>query len=338
MPFSKMPLVFPKETNVPKVPQIQPRTPLPRRHRLVLTVVLGVCAAVICWWRLHNDGVLAADFTWPWRGARALLAGENPYHVIQRTGPYPFDAPLYYPLPTLLFVLPLAWLPAPLAGGAFMGLSTALLVYAGTRDGYQRLPILLSVPFCNALFWPQWAPIITAVVLLPHLLPLALAKPSIGVAAFAARPSWRGAVASVVVLAGSFAVLPTWPLDWFAAVRQHAAVSPLFSFGGPLLLLAAVRWRSWQARLLLAMTCAPQLPYDVLPVLLVARTFRQHLVLAICGWLGVLVWPYAVVLHRNDWMGWQIVWVYLPALVIVLWPMPKHAAVCVPTVEQQSVV
>ncbi len=145
-------------------------------------------------------------------------------------------------------------------------------------------------------------------------------------------------MASVVVLAGSFAVLPTSPLDWFAAVRQHAAVSPLFSFGGPLLLLAAVRWRSWQARLLLAMTCAPQLPYDVLPVLLVARTLRQHLVLAICGWLGVLVWPYAVVLHRNDWMGWQIVWVYLPALVIVLWPMPKHAAVCVPAVEQQSVV
>jgi hypothetical protein len=217
-----------------------------------------------------------------------------------------------------------------------MGLSTALLVYAGTRDGYQRLPIMLSVPFCNAVIWPQWAPIITAAVLLPNLLPLALAKPSIGIAAFASRPSWRGGVASVVVLAASFAVLPTWPLDWLAAVRQHAGVLPLFNVGGPLLLLAAVRWRAWQARLLLAMACAPQLPYDVLPVLLVARTFKQQVVLTLCSWLSVFTWPYAVVLHHNDWMGWLVAWIYLPALVMVLWPEPKRTAVSVSPVEQQA--
>jgi len=336
MSTGKIPLVFLKETSVPTLPQIQLHTPLAQRHRLLLALVLGVCAAAICWWRLHDAGLLAADFTWPWRGARALLAGENPYHVIQRTGPDPFDAPLYYPLPTLLFVLPLAWLPAPLAGGAFMGLSTALLVYALTRDGYARLPVLLSVPFCNALIWPQWAPLIAAVVLLPSLLPLVLAKPSIGMAAFAARPSWRGVMASVVVFAVSLAVLPTWPLDWLAAVRQHAAVSPLFNFGGPLLLLAAVRWRNWQARLLLALAFAPQLSYDVLPVLLVPRTFKQHLVLSICSWLSVLVWPYAVGLHRNDWMNWQIIWLYLPALVMVLWPVPERTTTSIATAEPQQ--
>ncbi len=314
----------------------QPQSRRGSRHRLILALLLGGCAALICWWRLHHANMLAADFTWPWRGARALLVGQNPYHVVQSTGAYPFDAPLYYPLPALLFVLPLAWLSAPVAGGVFMGISTALLVYGLTRHGYERLPVLLSLPFCNALIWPQWAPLITATLVSPALLPLALAKPSIGMAVFAARPSWRGVWASAALLAVSLVVLPTWPLDWLAAVRQHGGVLPLAHFPGPLVLLAALRWRDWRARLLLTMVCVPQIAYDVLPIWLVARTFRQQLMLSCCSWLSLLMWPYAAALHGNDWMMWLVLWIYLPALVLLLWPTPLRAAATEPTTHQSS--
>src|SRR5689334_5030706 len=84
-----------------------------RRHLLIAALV-AVVAGVLCWLRLAGFDKQAADFTWVWRGARELIAGRNPYHdpSIGRGHPYPADAPLYYPLPALLYALPLVWLPA----------------------------------------------------------------------------------------------------------------------------------------------------------------------------------------------------------------------------------
>jgi len=47
----------------------------------------------------------------------------------------------------------------------------------------------------------------------------------------------------------------------------------------------------------------------------------------------LLVWPYAVALHRNDWMVWLVWWIYLPALVLLLWPTPLPAAVTEATAQ-----
>ena len=290
------------------------------QRRILLSIGLGIVAGLVAYTRLRAMGILAADLTWPWRGARALLAGQDPYQVIQPTGDYPFDAPLYYPLPALLVFLPLAPLPAEAAAGLFMAISVALLVFGLTRDGYERLPMLISLPFLNCLIWPQWSPLLTAAVLLPGLLPLAIAKPSIGLAAFAARGTWRAAVAVVAILALSLALLPAWPWEWLQAIRRHGGDIPLLCLGGPLLLLALLRWRDWRGRLLAGLAIVPQVPYDAVMVWLVPRTLRQSLALALLSWGALVTWPVGARLGVRAGISWMNVWVYLPACGMLVWP------------------
>jgi hypothetical protein len=63
---------------------------------------------------------------------------------------------------------------------------------------------------------------------------------------------------------------------------------------GPLIGLAALRWRHPDARRVLALACVPQvmLFYDQLPLILLARTFRQSLVLALASYAPLLVAPF----------------------------------------------
>jgi hypothetical protein len=293
----------------------------PLGRLVLLALLLGAACGLASYLRLREAGILAADLTWAWRGAQALLAGQNPYRVIQPTGPYPFDAPLFYPLPALFVFVPLAWLPAPVAAGVFMAVSTALLVFGITRDGYARLPLLASVPFLNAVIWPQWAPLIAAAALLPGTMPLALAKPSIGLAAFAARGTWRNAALCAAVLAFSLLILPSWPLDWLAAVRRHGGLIPLLYLPGPLVLVALVRWRDWRGRLLAVLAVVPQISYDSLLAWLVPQTFRQSAALTLLSWCAVFTWGPA---NRaglvSEPLSWVSAWIYLPACAMLLAP------------------
>jgi hypothetical protein len=291
------------------------------QRRLVLAIVLGMACGLASYLRLRESDLLAADLTWAWRGARALLAGQNPYQVIQPTGANPFDAPLFYPLPALFVFVPLAWLPAPVAAGVFMAISTALLVFGLTRDGYGRLPLLASVPFLNSVIWPQWAPLIAAAALLPALMPLVLAKPSIGLAAFAARGTWRSGLICAAVLGFSVLVLPSWPLDWLAAIRRHGGLVPLLYLPGPLVLVALVRWRDWRGRLLAMLAIVPQISYDSLLAWLVPQTFRQSAALTLLSWCAVFTWGPA---NRagivSESLSWVSAWIYLPACAMLLAP------------------
>jgi hypothetical protein len=88
------------------------------RQRILLALVIALASTALCYYNLVQRDQLASDFTWPWRGAMRLLHGENPYDDprLSPLYPYPFDAPLYYPLPALLVALPFTALPAELAG------------------------------------------------------------------------------------------------------------------------------------------------------------------------------------------------------------------------------
>ncbi len=88
-------------------------------------------------------------------------------------------------------------------------------------------------------------------------------------------------------------IQPSWPLEWLAVLRDRTAgnyESPLQILGGPLLLLAAVRWRRPEARLLLIMAVVPQslLYYDQLPLGLVARSRNEAMLLVITGFIGYI--------------------------------------------------
>jgi hypothetical protein len=311
---------------------------LPVRRRLVIAILLGGLCAGLCYARLMGQGLGGGDFTWAWRGARLLLAGQNPYHdpTVGPGNPYPYDAPLFYPLPAVLLALPFAPLPAELAAALFVGLSAGLLAYAVTREGLWRLTVFLGAPFWLALAWAQWSLLLLAAALLPALLPLVLAKPNIGAPLLLVYGSWRPWVASGVLGLVSLALLPSWPFDWLANLGENRHSPPVAIFLGPLLLLAALRWRDRAARLILLLAVVPQrlLFYDQVALWLVPSTLRESLALALCSWIGFGVWLAVETPSSATTAPYVLVSVYLPALAIVLLRRPAQGA---PATEWQEV-
>ncbi len=167
----------------------------------------------------------ADDFTWYWLGARALLAGQNPYGVIHVGGRYALDTPFVYPLTTAIATIPFAaWLNPATAAAFFIGVSSALLAWGITSDGYGRLPLFGSISFlwvCNS---GQLSPLIAASALLPVLGWLAPVKPNLGLAAIAYRPSRTAVVGSALFITAAFAVNPHWLGQWLA-VRNESSLA-----------------------------------------------------------------------------------------------------------------
>ncbi|MFL5574857.1 MAG: hypothetical protein ACJ79S_02660 [Gemmatimonadaceae bacterium] len=308
-------------------PAPAPPTAVPLPVRVVTALVAGALAYGLVWSPLHaNAHFVAKDYTWPWRAARVLLQGHDPYQVIQSTGPFPFSSPFFYPLPAALVSVPFAPLPPERAGALFFGVSTALLAFGVTRDGLWRLLVFTAAPFFMAAANTQWSPLLAAGALLPGLQWVAAAKPTIGLAAFSYRPSRWGIIGGAILVAISFAVLPDWVAGWRAAIAQtphHAPPALRLRLGGFLLLLALCRWRTPEGRLLTTIACVPQVLYfyDQFLLWLAPRTWRQMLALSACSWLGVIGWwifrpptGSGVPAAAPFVMGF----VYLPALVLVM--------------------
>ncbi len=304
-----------------------PKHPALDRRRALIAGAIGLAAGLLTYAFLHRPG-LGGDYFFVWSAARSLFAGNNPYHVIA-TGPEnPGNDVFLYPLPALLVIAPVAWLPLAASGGAFLGIASALLAYGLLRDGYHRLPLFMGAPFLMAVSLGQWSPLITAAALESNLGFAFAAKPNLGLAAWLYRPNIRAIVAGVIIVAISLAILPSWPLDWYHNISSRPEkFIPIKTAFGPLLLLAAVRWKRREARLLLAMACVPQALffYDQVILGLIPRTFRQSLIFSLATFGLLLTWfrrlgpgdlyvqkaiPYALA-------------IYFVALVMVLWPEPK---------------
>lgn len=309
-------------------------TSLTRAERVGVAVLIGAGAAALSIVVLTMyPQYLARDYTYSWRAARALLGGHNPYDVIRPTGPYPFEEYYFYPLPAALITLPFAGLRAVVSATAFVGVSAGVLAYGVTRDGFRGLLVFVGVPFLVAAVLGQFTPLLLAAAFLPAFQWAYAAKPTIGAALFAARPSWRGAALVVLLVVVSLILLPHWPMDWLHALRYvpHHRPPVMRPFGF-ILLLALLRWRTPEGRLLAVMAVAPQVFYfyDQLPVVLVARSGRQLLALAALSWVG---WGFTWMSCTHKPMcvefgePWILPLVYVPALVLVLMrpnegPMP----------------
>jgi hypothetical protein len=299
-----------------------------RRRRIILAIIIGLASTVMSYLLLKWRGYGAGDFTWPLGGASALLHGINPY-TNPKFGPgktYPYGDLLFYPLPAVLVALPFTALPRYLAGALFYGIGSGLLGYAITRDGYARLPIFLSAPFFVGAYVAQWSPLITAAAILPWLLPLAFAKPNMGLAIGVAYPNVRAFIATAVIFALSLIVMPSWPKLWLHNLSGTHHPSPILILPGILLLAAAIAWRRPAGRLLLFMAIVPQLTffYDQLPLWLIPKTWRQSMVLSISSWVAYGGWAW---FHWNDKMmaqvfyagPWIVAFIYMSALGLVLW-------------------
>jgi hypothetical protein len=292
--------------------------------RVLTALLFGGWGAFIAYFTMSSHpNHLAKDFSYPWRAARALLDGLDPYQVINATGPYPFNAGFFYPLPAALLSVPVAPLRPEIAGAIFVGLSSALLAWAMLRDCPYRLPLFASAPFVQAAILGQWSPIVAAAALLPTLQFVAAAKPTIGLAAWAYRPSWRGIAGGLILTLLAFIVIPGWLGEWRAESPNVAKYrGPATTLLGFFLLLGLLRWRRREGRLFVILSLVPQLPvfYDQLLLWLVPSTMWRSLALSAMSWVGYLAWyPHHTSPQQNEIaLPWVIFTVYLPALILLL--------------------
>ena len=257
-----------------------------------IAAIAGAVSGALAYAFLARPG-FGGDYFHVWAAARTLLAGVNPY-LVPPVGPLnPGNDPLFYPLPALLLIAPIAWLPLAMSGGIFIGLSAATLAFVIARDGYERLPLFMGAPFLMAVSLGQWSPLVTAAALEPTLGFVFAGKPNLGLAGWLYKPTKRAVVGGLFMVAISLLVLPSWPIDWYRNISgRPEKVAPLFTLAGPLLLLAALRWRLPQSRLFLAMACIPQAMffYDQLALGLIPRTLRQSLILSLASFGLLLTW------------------------------------------------
>lgn len=308
-----------------------------QRTELVMAVVIGVGAAGYCalagalrqggeWLTLRSTG---GDFFQTWVMTRAIAAGANPYVVGCPSIPPCADSQQYYPLTAGIAAFPLGFIPAGAATVVFVGLSAGLLAYGIARSGMWRGSMLLSWPFLVAAGNGQWAPILVAAALLPGLQWLYPVKPQLGLALWLWRPSWRALALGALLVACSLLVRPAWPLHWWPVARASPYVkSPVLSFAwfAPVLLLAVLRWRTPEGRLLLAMAILPQTPfaYDQLALWLIPRTHRETLNLTWLSWAGFGAWLlikfdwHTGNVRLTTWAPYVIAFLFLPCLVMVL--------------------
>jgi hypothetical protein len=304
--------------------------PLPNRRRLLFAAALGLgCALYVVALGTSNPDFVS-DFDQVWAGARALLDSRDPYGVVGPGREFDWKWPLYYPLPALLVTAPLGLLPVIGARAVFAGVSAALLGWAITRDGWQRLPVFLSVSFLVNIELGQWSALYAAAFFLPPLAALGIAKPNLGVALalgdrIGRSTAWL-AGGSLLLMLTSFVVQPGWHEPWLQNLRDAPHFRPpvLRPFGF-VLLLALLKWRRPEARWLLAISVVPLPPsfYDQLLLAVVCLTFRESLVFAASTCL--LFFYVGFNTPQPDYLSWGRVvgngtlWIcYVPALIMVL--------------------
>ncbi len=313
------------------------RPPLGLVDRVLTALLLGGWGAFITYFSMKTHPAhLAKDLSYPWRAARALLDGLNPYEVIQAVGAYPFNAPLFYPLPAALVVMPVARLSPEVAGAIFIGVSSALLAFAMLRECPHRLWVFASAPFVHAAILGQWSPLLTAAALMPALQFAAAAKPTIGLVAWLYRPSWKGLIGGAILCGVALIILPTWPRDWLAAAATTGKYrGPAMTIAGAFLLIGLVRWRWREARLLVSLALVPQLPvfYDTLPLWLIPSTWVRSFLFSASSWVGYLLWyPSHASPDQNEVaIPLTLATIWAPALLMVLMlPSREPAATAAP--------
>ncbi|MFL5575706.1 MAG: hypothetical protein ACJ79S_07060 [Gemmatimonadaceae bacterium] len=294
-----------------------------RGARVAVAAILAILAAALVSTRGPE---YVSDFDQLLAGGRALRAGGSPYAAVGPGRAFDWPWPLYYPLPAILFALPFSYLPLVAARATFFGISSALFAFAITRESWHRLPVFASAAMMTAAGVVQWSPLVTAAALLPWLGALLAAKPNLGAALWLSAPSRRASLGAALFLVVSLAVQPSWPAEWVVSLREAPHFRPpLLSWAGPPLLLALLRWRRPEARLLVALACVPQTGalYETVPLFLVPAGWVGSGLLALLTHAAQLapprLGPFATYDQYNAVAAQvKVALVFLPCLVMVL--------------------
>jgi hypothetical protein len=278
-------------------------------RRIAVSVAIGLASGLFCWYLLDRFDQGAADFQWAIRGAQHLLARRNPY-----------DTPLeQYPMTAALFALPFTRISGEIAAGIFFGISSGLLAFGLTRQGYTRLLVFLAYPYWASILTAQWSPLITASAWFPLLLPVTLAKPQVGFPVAVTHLSRKGVIACGIWLSFTLVLMPSWPLAWWKQLGNYQHFIPLLVVPGQLVVLALVHYRERDAWLLLVAAMMPQRWFfDSLILWLIPQSRRELLFTAALSW-GAGIWRWYHYPSSFHQVGrWAVIFIYLPMLVVLL--------------------
>jgi hypothetical protein len=298
------------------------------RRRISFAAVVAVVAGVFAATR-YSMSPGPSDFAPVWYGASALLDRLNPYSTFGPGAEFHYAWYLYYPPTAMVAALPFGLLSEPRAAVLFASISAGLLAFGITRDNWDRWWIFLSASFLTAARSAQWSPLMAAAWLIPALGFIVVCKPNLGAAIAVSTPSSKSLrvalIGGTLLTVIAFALLPTWPAQWWRAVMTGKELNaPITRLPGFLIALALLRWRQPEARLLFALACVPQTSswYETLMPLLVARTKREMQVLGLASGVGYIAQIAFLSENREiattDIGVLIVVFVYLPALAIVL--------------------
>jgi hypothetical protein len=269
---------------------------LGKRQAVAVAVALS-CVAILAFDRVAEPDAVP-DFDHLWFAAKGLLQGRDPYLLIGPGREYNWPWLYYYPLTAPTSILPLAFLPLNVARAVFVAVPAGFLAFLLTRDGFGRLPFFASGAWVMAVKTAQWGPLVLCGLLVPWLGAFCSAKPNLGIGTLAGARSlgalFRMLAGSAGLVLLSLFVSPGWPSRWLDIIAQAPQpLSILTLWGGPLLLLTIVRWRRWEARMLLLFALVPQTSGAVgtLALLLVPRSLRALTILAILSYVPVFYAP-----------------------------------------------
>ena len=298
------------------------------RARLVCALVIGIVVgayADLFWTHPRRQ---PSDFQQPWAAARLLAQGKNPYELIGPGRTFEHRWPLVYPATAAVASMPFAWASARVADALFIGFGAAVLAWALTRRTFAnpQLWVFASFPMMVSAQTVQWSPLLTAAAVMPALGFLFVAKPSIGLALLVAYPSRAAIYGAAAFGLLTIVIWPYWIPQWLANLPSIThMITPVTLWGGPLILLALLKWRRADARLLVALACVPQTPvlYEVVPLFLLVRNFREAtLLVVLTGVVGKIVERTLSAEPYNAWMAangqWMVWLVYLPCTAMVL--------------------
>lgn len=300
-----------------------------RTWRIALSGSVALSAALLAWSFWLTPQPQPSDLGQVWAGARALAQHQNPYDAVGPGRRFEWPLPLLYPLTSMLAILPLAALPLHWVDPIFVGLGFGVFTWAVTRRTLwsPALVALISLPALMTLQTSQWSLLLTGAAFLPALGWLLIAKPTIGAALFTAFPDWKTAAGCTALLIVSFVVWPGWVRDWRAtfASAPHV-VAPVLRAGGPIVLLAALKWRRPEARLLLALACVPHTtsPYETIPLFLIPQSWLEAWalwLLSLAAYAGQhwVSGPYdSQLAYWTSGARWIVWTMYIPCLAMVL--------------------
>lgn len=286
-----------------------------------------IAASLSLWWQR----VYWVDLNPPLCSARRLLSGEDPYSGCQT---WYIDTPAAaYPLTTIIAFIPFSLLPGKVGAAVLWGAISGLLVYGLITNGkpHQWL-IFLSSPYWIAFVYHQFSPLMAAIMLLPSLLPLALIKPQIGLPVILTNLTKRRLFTMFILILLTILVYPLWLRGWFLSVRSYDGVIPLLVLPlGPLLLLGLLKRKDKDVLFLFLMACVPQRSlYDLTPLFLLPKSFRQMLIACYLSWVAVV----PLLLSKSVWATptnqvlLSLVFIYFPLLIFQFIPELQTIFIC----------